>query len=211
MSAVVFFVLVALAIFVGVCVIKVVPATLVSLLRYRLWRIRDDLFDEIHNGGFMDTREPRLALEELERTIAVAPELTLAKVALAGAIARKRRFVPIPIPNAANAHPDDRPKLEAVIREYRVRTVAHVVFGTPSGWLIVVSMSWLVIPVMLVRAVVWCIRHSPTQAIKRACTGSAVRAFLLSPVEERVELGVAESLVFASDNGRHHTRGSLYT
>src|SRR6058998_2447683 len=119
MSVVLFFALVGLAIYVGVCVMKIVPATLTSLMRYRLWHIRDDLYDEIQQNKFVDKDEPLRALKEVERIIESAPGLSAANVLVVALLARGHKPEHARPADASRACPEDRAKLERVIDEYR--------------------------------------------------------------------------------------------
>ena len=54
-----------------------VPRNMLSLFRYRLWRLRDAIRDDIHSGDLPDSKVTHLLVQVVESAIAVAPILTM--------------------------------------------------------------------------------------------------------------------------------------
>ncbi len=70
MAALLTFDLVALALFAWFCLVKVVPDCNVSILRYRLWRVRDRLADQICLGVYENEAAATDVLHTIEACIA---------------------------------------------------------------------------------------------------------------------------------------------
>lgn len=118
-----------------VCIFKIIPDCMLSMFRYRLWRQRDDLAQDIRDGVFQH-KEPALeVLGHIECFIRLAPQLSplhilLMRLSMAG-IETER----------ASWKPDYRGLLEAEHHnlDQRLnrleRTIAnHVLLETPTGW-----------------------------------------------------------------------------
>jgi hypothetical protein len=88
MSSLWFVVLAALGLIMAVSLLVLIPEALVSLFRYELWRVRDELFDAIHAGAFSDTEQPLKLLRRVEMTIEVFSELTFLKLVAVAVISR---------------------------------------------------------------------------------------------------------------------------
>ncbi len=106
-----------------------VPDSLVSLFRYKLWRIRDELVDAIRDGRVVDSAESGQLVSVIEETIQHAPQWTLLRLLFTPGIARVTRDV---------AKTTQTRQLD--LQSYRVRfaadVVLHLLYGSPSGWLI---------------------------------------------------------------------------
>jgi hypothetical protein len=88
MSALWFAALIAIGAAMIVALFFAIPAAIVSILRYRLWAVRDKLFDQIHSGVYADPEQPRRLLRQIEVTIEVFDELTLLNMFMAGLLMR---------------------------------------------------------------------------------------------------------------------------
>lgn len=136
---------VALAIFAWVCIVKIIPDCARSLFRYRLWRLRDELVDEIRAGTFENDEMPKVLAAVVEGTITVAPEATLARMLMAAWTCRSMQ-VP-ELFDFESLGRGDRRLLEKRFSEYRQIAVRHILLGAPSGWILTALVGVLVVPV----------------------------------------------------------------
>jgi hypothetical protein len=117
--------------------IKIIPACNLSMFRYRLWRLRDRLADEVLDGSFRDATHPQTLVCFLEGVIDLAPEIGALKLA---AMRWSCRHVQVPElfdrQTLEALDPDDRAIMEQRLDELRQIAVRHVLFGSPSGWLL---------------------------------------------------------------------------
>jgi hypothetical protein len=144
MSALLTFDLVAIALFVWFALAKIIPSCNVSMFRYRLWRLRDALADEIREGVFDDDTQPKLLLKVIEASIVIAPDIGVVKLLFVRWSARNLR--PPEILDLESLSQQDGPRLMGRFYEFRALSVRHVAFGHPSGWV----MTSLLIPLALV-------------------------------------------------------------
>jgi hypothetical protein len=188
--------IVAFALFSWICVFKLVPASAISLCRYRLWRLRDELFDEIRNGKFDDGKQPRRLLLLVETTIQSVEETSALNLALFYISARK-----LPRPELFNfdeLSTTDKECFDRHFDRFGQIMVKYVVGGTPSGW-----MSFVVIgPALLCVALA-----------KRILRGNDDSGSLIqdtkSQFQERLETRV-DSVVALMNKRNGHPRRSLY-
>jgi hypothetical protein len=134
---------VVLTLFVWLCAFKLIPDCGVSFYRYRLWRLRDTIVDEIDNGDYHDAAQAQAVVRVVEKAIEAAPELTVLKLTLL-------RFavgnLPPPEPvDLTYAHPADRERLAAHLHTLDEESMSHAFRETPSGWFVTI----LLIPVFL--------------------------------------------------------------
>jgi len=138
MSAWLTFDLIALVLFASVCVFKIIPSCNVSQLRYRLWRLRDDVVDEIRGDVFSKDDQPRRFVTEVERLIANSQELTPFRLFLLYLSARPFR---LPRPDRAFDLDALRGRDRAVMSKHADAlerlVVRHLLTGSPSGWLVI--------------------------------------------------------------------------
>jgi hypothetical protein len=123
---------------------RVIPTCASSLFRYRLWRLRDQLVDDIRNEEFRDNAQPMELVCMIEAVIAGAQDLTAFKAWAAHATSRG-----LAIPDSLrlpHAHPRDKDRLEKVLNELYAAMLSKALLGTPSGWLF----SIVLVPVAIV-------------------------------------------------------------
>lgn len=138
MDALLTIAVIAVALFVWVCLFKVIPSALLSMFRYRLWRQRDALAEEIRTGKFEHRKQAEGVLERIECFIRLAGELSplhiwLMRVSMAG--------VNVPEPKRLDFSPlapSERELLEKHLAKLSDALTDHVLFETPSGWMTVI-------------------------------------------------------------------------
>jgi len=105
----------------------VIPWCLRSLFRYRLWRLRDSIVDGVHAGDLPVDDAARL-LSRVDNTIRYAREITALNMFLVSAATRGLE--------------EHEPPLDERLREYEGKwedaTVRHVIYGSPSGWAVLI-------------------------------------------------------------------------
>lgn len=74
---------------VGAAVLILIPTSLVSIFRYQLWRMRDELFDQIQAGLYTEPEQAERLLATIEATIVVLGEMSLWNIALVWLVTRK--------------------------------------------------------------------------------------------------------------------------
>lgn len=187
MGAVLTVALVASVLWAWFCVFWLVPRNLRGMFRYRLWRLRDELADDIRSEEFERTDEPRRVLRAVECFIASADVLTPFRVGMILALAwPKRRMLedgdqPLSLRGLS---PDDKKRLGAYIKRFNT-TVSHQIFvGSPSGWFLAIP-AWLLAKVL--RLIVR-IRHQDgerngTYDVQRRTTEVSFAALSASHIE----------------------------
>jgi hypothetical protein len=137
--------LLGVGLFAWFCLVKVLPDCNVSIYRYRLWRVRDRLADQIRWGQFDDARAPTELLQRVERFIVTAPEIGIVKLLFMRLALRGCPAEPDLLEREGLSR-DDRRRLELIVRELQSINARHVAFGSPSGWIL----TFLLVPVALV-------------------------------------------------------------
>lgn len=126
------------------------PATLVYLFlfglpnlqhsRYRhaLWDIRDDLVDDLLDGRLAMSKASRELLLRIHLAIRYAPEHTIRSAVTSAILLRGVEITALRKILTSKAVPPDQQKL--LLAHYEVlekATVHHLLWGSPSGWLLV--------------------------------------------------------------------------
>lgn len=115
-------------------VFKIVPDCATSHFRYRLWRLRDCLVDEIRHGEYENAEKPRRLLALIELVIAEAADLSALNLLLAHLAARgvERRDDPLGL---RGLRVEDASRLQKHRSELEHAMFAKAFAGTPSGWI----------------------------------------------------------------------------
>jgi hypothetical protein len=126
--------LVVLAILATAVVVYVYPASFTSVLRYRLWPIRDELTDALRRDEFKDRTQAERLQRDVEASIETADEFRPLRMGLVMILARGRKppidWPPFDLEAAAE---QDRPRLAALHRAYMSAMLRRILFGSWSG------------------------------------------------------------------------------
>jgi hypothetical protein len=126
--------LVALAVASAVVFFYVFPASGTSLLRYRLWPLRDELVDAIRRGEFKEDDQPKRLLRLVEASIYTADELRPLRMIILMALLRKRPSTGEDWAfELSHAHVSDVPRLQGMHRRYISSLIRHLLYGSPSA------------------------------------------------------------------------------
>jgi hypothetical protein len=148
---------VGITLFAWFCLVKLIPSCNVSMYRYRLWRLRDCLADDVLKGSFQDTIRAQKLVLFIEAVIVLAPQLGPVKL---GVMRWSSRHVPKsddPF-NLATFDPRDRKIVEARLNELAMFTARHILFGSPSGWIL---MFVLGVPALISSFLAYLLRGAP--------------------------------------------------
>jgi hypothetical protein len=168
--------------------IKIIPSCNLSIFRYRLWRLRDELADEVLDGSFQDAAQPRNLLQFLEGVIELAPELGALKLVAMRWSCRHVRIPELFDPETLDAlHPSDRAIIERRLNELQQIAVRHVLFGSPSGWLL----TFLAVPTALIVS----LGDHILRVLKGQRDGASVIQEARHRVRDDVEVGPALALL----------------
>lgn len=135
MSLVLTIALVSVTLFSWVCLFKIIPDCLLSMFRYRLWRQRDELADEIREGAFDHDEAAREILHRIECYIRLAPQLSplhigLMRLSLIGVEIKDKSWIP-----DLSALSEAEQKVLLGRLEQLAETIGnHVLLETPTGW-----------------------------------------------------------------------------
>jgi hypothetical protein len=140
---------VAIALFAWASVVRIVPFCAVSVFRYRLWRLRDQLVDEIRHGKFDDIEQPKVLVSLIEATIAGAKDLTALNLLLVR-LAAPRGVSPPQLLNLDDLNPRDRELVEGHLHGLLRAMAIHTLRGTPSGWICSIVLLPLAVVITLV-------------------------------------------------------------
>lgn len=130
---------------------KVLPSCATSRYRYRLWRQRDTLADEIRHGKFYSPDAARKVLALIDIAIEDAEDLSALNFILFGWVFRKEEIPKDPL-GLGDLTNYDHDCLSEHLRQVQSALLSKTLLGSVSGWLFTVAVS----PVVLVAAV----RHS---------------------------------------------------
>jgi len=130
---------VAMAMFAWISLAKIVPDCATSQFRYRVWRLRDALVDDIRHDKYHDQERARKFVSLFERAIEHASELSLLNVI----------FLHISRPHNERTDPldlkgldaDDVERLAGYREDFERAVAMKALFGTPSGWIFVAVLS----------------------------------------------------------------------
>jgi hypothetical protein len=124
----------AVALAAAVVIFYIWPAGGTSLLRYRLWPLRDELVDAIRNGEFEDDDQPKRLVGVIEATIETADELRPLRMIILMALLRKRRAAGEDLAfDLSEARLPDKARLQGMHRRFISSVVRHLLFGSPSA------------------------------------------------------------------------------
>lgn len=142
----------ALAVTIGLFVI--VPSCQASLFRYRMWQLRDSIYDDVRKGQLPDNQRVRSVLGSIEGAITSSKSITISRLGLVWLLGRKS-FVKFgalarePELWRKSMSSDENKRLE----RYEVRlgraTLWKIFAGTPGGW--IAALTLLPLVVLLIR------------------------------------------------------------
>lgn len=117
-----------------------VPSYTSSMFRYRLWRVRDSIADDVIDGVLSDSKGSQLLISEIENVINQAADVSLFKILLLGKMPsniqkaieseRTESFRNLPV--------GEQNKLRAYRKEVYEIILKHCLIGCRSGWLFLV-------------------------------------------------------------------------
>jgi hypothetical protein len=122
--------------FAYISIIYIVPSSERSRFRYRLWKLRDRVVDEIYDGRFENVEQPQRLVALIEIAIYSADEISWLKVMAARLMKKPPPGRPMKLLVDLQAVSErDRELLEARLNVLYWCVARHVFLGTPSGWL----------------------------------------------------------------------------
>ena len=154
MSAVLLVVLLAWGLVAWLSIFVVFPSCMQSLFRHRLWRLRDSVVRAIRTQRIVEPEPVHGLIREIECAILAAPEVSPFRITLLRFVSRDvLREAKVESFEPDNVHPADRVLAQTYLAEFRAAFFRQVLFGSPSGWLVVVILAPLLFPVAVVRAI----------------------------------------------------------
>lgn len=121
-----------------------IPRTMASLFRYRLWRLRDALVDDVLFDRIENTPEIEELRGHLETAIRTAEHLTPGKLAVVAMYHSPRAKLEL-ARRSTLLRDDHKPsKREA---EFGRLALRHLLFGSPTGWMFSVILFGLLLPI----------------------------------------------------------------
>lgn len=139
--------LIVLALAAWFSITKVVPACATSRYRYRLWRLRDALSDDIRHGKFHDEEAAKKVLLLIDLAIEDADDLSALNLTLFGMVMRRSDFPRDPL-GLSDLRPYDRDCLTERLAEVQDALLSKTLFGSVSGWIVTLVLS----PIVLIAA-----------------------------------------------------------
>lgn len=114
-------------------VVLLIPGYTESILRYRLWRVRDQVYDDIASGKLPDCRASRNLIDEVETLIRASHHMTLPRILLLWvACPRQTNNVTQP---SHDLYTNEQIEYAKQIHDGAYELCArHAIFGTYSGW-----------------------------------------------------------------------------
>ncbi len=114
----------------------VVPRNLLSVFRYQLWALRDDLLTDIYEKRLPAVPGVWRLFHAIEGTIAQAPSITFWRFLFVPKPSAEKRAELSAVMDAAFAqmHEEQKKLFVDRIDTFRMICVLHLVTGSPSGW-----------------------------------------------------------------------------
>lgn len=129
--------LVGLVVFAWYCAFKIIPTCLLSIFRYRLWRLRDEIVDEIRHGKYHGTKQPRALARDIECFIEGAPDISPLNIGLLFLSSWGVHPPADDLFDFSDADRRDQRRLSKHVNEFQRTLTRHVFLHTPSGWLLI--------------------------------------------------------------------------
>lgn len=152
MDALMTVVVIAVVLFGWFCLFRIIPNCLVSLFRYRIWRKRDALYDEIRAGKFHGTKQAYELVRDMEAFIEGARELSPLNIGLL-LLAHRRLPIPDEVIDMKSMDARDKRRLGKHLVAFQKEIVKHVFLETPSGWILTLLASPLIALALLASGV----------------------------------------------------------
>ncbi|HET8814110.1 MAG TPA: hypothetical protein VFM51_04065 [Solirubrobacterales bacterium] len=141
MTALLTLTLVALALFAWVSITKIVPSYATSRYRYRLWRLRDDLSDDIRHGKFDQEEGPRKVLALIDLAIEDADDLSALNMILFAWTVVGTKDIPEDPLELGELSPHDDRMLAERLQAVHSALLAKTLLGSVSGWVITIVLT----------------------------------------------------------------------
>jgi hypothetical protein len=125
--------LLALSAVVGIVV--VIPWCQRSQFRYRLWRLRDRITDDLINGVLPDSEVVHHLRDDVGAFIRYARQFTFVNFVLTYAVGRNSSLASFPRPGYEDLNSAQLERLRGYEHEFSVIRVSYLFKGSPSGWL----------------------------------------------------------------------------
>lgn len=163
-----------------------IPSCMRSVFRYRLWRIRDALFDEVTAGTIPDETVIDELITRIEHLIRLSRHVTLYKFITTGIITAwdLREHERYEDAKARTLPPECRQQIARYERQVGRAMATHLYFGSPSGWIGVLFVWLTILKNGLVAG-----QRDPVQIVK---TGSVRMGKRLSSKERIDRLGLED-------------------
>jgi hypothetical protein len=144
----------------------VIPRSNRSLFRYDLWKLRDDVVDDVLAGRLPDSRLTQEFIASVETTICAAPSLSLVKWILLPTMpkplaALRRESVQ---KERARLTPDQLRLFDEYQTKFRDTFTHHMICASASGWLAFL----FVVAVLLLVGIVKMLHHGATSPARYA-------------------------------------------
>ncbi len=130
---------------------KIVPACATSSFRYRLWRIRDEVCDEVAAGEYRDPEQAQALVRLLEASIENADDLSALNVWMLHVASRGK--TPPDIFHLDDLVAMDKERLRQHLDRFEVALVKKALGGTPSGWVALVALVSMAIASSLAKRI----------------------------------------------------------
>ena len=138
----------------------VVPRYLTSFFRYRLWQLRDRIYDSMITGAIPDCLVVRIELGVIESAVTMSSTFTILRMILFSFFSV---FSANPVEMESDLEEFERQKqiqskeVQEKIAEYEKEfeklCIFYALFGTPSGWIFLIVAIFIIFPILLVRSV----------------------------------------------------------
>lgn len=152
------------------------PRALRSMYRYKLWQMRDDLWDAIQAGRFADTQAPLRLLEGIERAIASSEKMTLLTLFLVPTLPPSDRPTwDEEVARARSMLDDESFEMFQTVRfALRNLTCRHLFLGSFIGWVFALPLAAVTIGAVAVYAVKVMLHRGVRHAVARAAAWKSV-------------------------------------
>jgi hypothetical protein len=127
-----FLVLAIVGVGMAVILLVVIPRAIVSIYRYELWRIRDELFDQIYADEYHNEHQAELFLGQVEASIRVFPQLSLFNLVVLAALTHGMK-PPVEPFDLSKMDASDREKIMPFVWRYGGASLKRIFWGSWSG------------------------------------------------------------------------------
>jgi hypothetical protein len=128
-------------------IVYVVPWCKLSQLRYSLWRLRDDIVDDLVDGRLSEHQCVHETVQDIERSLRYSQDFTLLNVFIARWCSQNDRLPRLVGTHLSELAPEERDRLKSYRKQLFEVEAHYLLYGSLIGRLLVL----LILPVVMAK------------------------------------------------------------